>query len=334
MEPAGEPAVFVRRGPIVESVHRAIVAVASPEGKRLARLGDAGQVTFLRSAAKPFQALALVESGAAEAFDLTDQDLAIIAGSHGGEDRHVKAVEGILAKGGLSPGALQCGVHRPYHGPTAARIGDGATVLHHNCSGKHSGMLLLAQHLGVPTGDYIDPSSAGQKRIRAVLAEVAGVRAAQVKVGTDGCSAPNFALPMHALAVAFARLACPEAAPRHADALRRLRDAMVAHPGMVAGEGRLDTALMEAFAGTLVSKSGAEGVHGVGVPGKRLGLAVKVEDGTQRAVAPVVVEALRQLRVAKAPHLKALEPQLGKVQKNWAGRVVGSIDAKFRLRNR
>lgn len=334
MDPSGEPAVFVRRSRVVESIHRAIVAVASPEGRLVARLGDARQATYLRSAAKPFQALAVVDSGAADAFGLSDAELAIVAGSHGGEDRHVKTVEGILAKGGLGPEALHCGVHKPYHGPTAARIGDGATPLHHNCSGKHAGMLLLARHLGVPVARYIDPASAGQRRIRRTLAEVAGLRAPQVQVGTDGCSAPNFAVPLHAAAVAFARLAIPEALPAHEAALRRVRDAMRAHPGLVAGEGRLDTVLMEAFAGALVSKSGAEGVHGVGVPAQRLGFVVKVEDGAQRAVAPVVAEVLRQLRVAKPRHLKALEPHLGRVQRNWAGREVGVIEAGFRLRRR
>jgi L-asparaginase II len=328
----GEPAVLVRRGAVVESVHRAIVAVVDPGGKILARLGDPAPVTFLRSAAKPFQALALVESGGAEAFGLTDPELAIIAGSHSGEDRHVKVVEGILARGGLGPEALQCGIHRPYHGPTAERLGTQATVLHHNCSGKHAGMLLLAKHLGAPVKDYIDPDSPGQRRIRKTLAEVAGLRPAQVKLGTDGCSAPNFAISVKAMAVAFARLGVPERSPAHVEALRRVRDAMLFHPAMVAGEDRFDTDLMEAFAGALVSKSGAEGVEGAAVSGKAWGIAVKIEDGNQRAVPPVMLEALRQLRVARAAHLKAVDVHLNGVMRNWAGREVGGMEPRFRLR--
>lgn len=328
----GEPAVRVRRGGVVESVHRAIVAVAVPRGKLVARLGDPRAVTFLRSSAKPFQALPLLESGAADKFGLTPPELAVISGSHGGEDRHVKAVEGILAKAGLGPDALQCGVHKPYHGPTAERLGANITALHHNCSGKHAGMLLLAAHLGVPVKDYIDPHSEGQRRIRRTLADLCGLKVAQVKLGTDGCSAPNFAVPVKAAAVAFARLAAPEQAPGHREALTRIGAAMIRNPGMVAGDGRFDTVLMEAFGGTLLSKSGAEGFEGMGVPAKAWGIAVKVEDGNTRAVAPVAVEALRQLKVAKPAHVKALEPQLGRILTNWRGLVVGSVEADFRLR--
>lgn len=332
MGTAGEPAVVVKRGGVVESVHRAVVALADPGGRVIARLGDPAHVTFLRSCAKPFQAVPLVESGAADAAGLTDQELAVIAGSHGGEDRHVKLVEGVLAKAGLEPEALRCGIHRPHHGPTAERVGERATALHHNCSGKHAGMLLLSQHLGVAPERYLEQGSEGQRRILQALAEVAGLRVAQVKLGTDGCSAPNFAMPVKHTAVAFARLGVPERSPKHGEALERIRDAMRANPGLVAGEGRFDTALMQAFRGNLVSKSGAEGAVGVALSAKAWGLAVKVEDGSQRAVAPVVLESLRQMRLATPEHARALEPFLGRVQRNWAGLEVGSIEPRFRLR--
>lgn len=328
----GEPAVLVWRGRVLESVHCAIVAAAGPEGGLVARLGDPSQVVVLRSAAKPFQALALVESGAADAFGLAEEELAVIAGSHGGEDRHVQAVEAILAKGGLGVEALKCGVHRPYHGPTAERLGDKATPLHHNCSGKHAGMLLLAKHLGEAPARYLEPASAGQRRIRATLARAAGLRPREVRVATDGCSAPTLALPLRGAAVAFARLAAPERSPVSGEGLARVRDAMLHHPGMVAGEGRFDTALIETFRGAAVSKSGAEGVQGVGVLPRALGLAVKVVDGAPRAVPPLVLEAMRQLRAATRAHEEALEPHMGRVLRNWAGREVGRLEARFRLR--
>jgi L-asparaginase II len=331
-KPPGAPAVLVWRGKVVESVHRAVIAVADPDGRLVARLGDAEAVTYLRSSAKPFQALPLVESGAADRFGLSPSELAVITGSHGGEDRHVKAVEGILAKAGLGPEALQCGVHKPYHGPTAERLGSHITALHHNCSGKHAGMLLLAAHLGVDPRDYIDPASAGQRRIRSTLADVAGVPLPQVQVGTDGCSAPNFALPMRAAARAFARLGQPESLPAHEQALRRVRDAMLAHPEMVAGEGRFDTALMTAFQGRVLSKSGAEGFEGLAIPGRGWGIAIKVEDGNARASPPIVVRTLRQLRVAGKEHEAALAEHLGREQKNWAGRTVGKVEARFTLK--
>ena len=331
----GAPALLVKRGSIVESVHRAAIAVADPRGRLHASLGDPSAVTFMRSSAKPFQAGPLVASGAAERFGLTDPELALIAGSHGGEDRHTTAVQAILAKGGLGPEHLKCGVHKPYHGPTAKRIGEQATVLHHNCSGKHAGLLLLALHHGVKPDAYLDPASAGQRAIRRLLADVAGLKPAQVRLGTDGCSAPNFALPVKAMARAFACLAAPEQAPAdHGPALARVRDAMRAHPGMVAGEGRFDTTLMEATQGALVSKSGAEGVQCVGWPARGLGLAVKVEDGAARASGPVTAEALRQLKALRADQRKAMEAQLGLVLMNWAGLEVGALEPCFRLARR
>ncbi|MCA1812575.1 MAG: asparaginase [Halobacteriales archaeon] len=320
-----EPAVFVRRGKVVESTHRVSLAVSDARGKLHARLGDPGLVTFTRSSAKPFQALALVASGAADG--LSAAELAIVTGSHGGEDRHVKTVEGILAQAGIPQEALRCGTHKPYHPPTAERIAK-PSVLHHNCSGKHTGMLLLAQRLGVPLEDYIDPASAGQRRIRKVFADVCGLKPAQVRLGTDGCSAPNFAVPVRSAARAFALLGAPEGA--HAPALTRIRDAMLAHPEMVAGELRFDTDLMARA--PVLSKSGAEGYVGIAWPAKGLGLALKVEDGNQRAVAPAAVEALRQLRAIRAKDIAGLEPHLQRVQKNWAGLVVGGVEPRFRLR--
>jgi L-asparaginase II len=331
--PPSEPAVRVWRGNVVESVHRASVAVAGPDGKLAASLGDPRLVTYLRSAAKPFQALPLVLTGAADALGLTPAELAIVAGSHGGEDRHVKAVEAILAKAGIAQEALRCGVHKPYHAPTAERTPE-PTALHHNCSGKHAGMLLLAQHLGAPLERYIDPGSAGQRRIRRVLAEVCGLRVGQVRLGTDGCSAPNFAVPLSAAAVGFARLAAPERAPRHGEALRRVRDAMLAHPGMVAGLERFDTDLMQRFGGRVVGKSGAEGFEGLALPGQALGVAIKVEDGGQRAVPPVALRALRQLRVATKADEAALATHLQPALRNWAGLEVGGLEARFVLRRR
>jgi L-asparaginase II len=322
---SSEPAVLVRRGQVVESVHRVSLAVSDARGKVQARLGDAGLVTFTRSSAKPFQALALVESGAAD--DLSDAELAVITGSHGGEDRHTKTVEGVLARAGIPQEALRCGTHRPYHAPTAERVAK-PTVLHHNCSGKHTGMLLLAQRLGVPLERYIDPASAGQVRIRKAFAEACGLRPAQVRLGTDGCSAPNFAVPVRSAARAFALLGQPQGP--HSAALTRIRDAMLAHPEMVAGEQRFDTDLMRLA--PVVSKSGAEGYVGIALPRRGLGLALKVEDGNQRAVPPAAVEALRQLRALRGLDLAPLEPHLQRVQRNWAGLPVGGVEARFRLK--
>ena len=205
-----ETLVEIVRGDRVESEHRGAIAVSDATGKLIAQVGDVNLTTYLRSSAKPFQLLPLVESGAAEHFEFTDQELAIMAGSHSGEARHVEVVQSILNKIGLKEEALQCGSHVPFSPESAFTLssqGKAPTPIYNNCSGKHSGMLAAAVDRGLSTHDYRDPNHQIQIAIRQAIADLSGVSFDEVAVCVDGCSAPNFALPLKAAALAFAKLA-------------------------------------------------------------------------------------------------------------------------------
>ncbi|HZY45364.1 MAG TPA: asparaginase [Anaerolineae bacterium] len=343
-----ETLVEVIRGGRLESEHRGAIAVVNAAGKLIARVGDVNLTTYLRSSAKPYQLLPLVESGAADRFGFTDQELAIMAGSHSGEARHVEVVQSILNKIGLKEEALQCGAHVPYSSESANTLssrGKAPTPIYNNCSGKHSGMLAAAIDRGLSTHDYLDPNHPIQITIREAIADVSGVPIDQVGVCIDGCSAPNFALPLKAAALAFAKLAesLPPftggdqagGSPRRM-ALARIAHAMSTYPEMVAGEKRLDTDLMRAVNGRVVSKGGAEGFHGLGIfstDGKpAVGLAMKIGDGDgKRGGHPAVIEALRQLDVLSEKELEALKEYRGWKLTNHRGTEVGDVRAKFEM---
>jgi L-asparaginase II len=328
-----ETLVEVTRGGRVESEHRGAIAVANATGQLIAQVGDAQLVSYLRSSAKPFQLLPLIESGAADRFGFTDAELAIIAGSHSGEPRHVAAVQSILNKIGLPDSALQCGLHAPFN-PDAAKAlraaGSEPTALYNNCSGKHAGMLAQAIDRGLSTADYLDPQHPVQVTIRQRLAELGEISIDEVSVGIDGCSAPCFAMPLHAAALVFAKLADAKSGSLH-----RVARVMMAYPEMVAGEGRLDTDLMRAVPQCLVSKGGAEGYHGLGVirsDGAALGVAIKIGDGDgKRGGHPVVIEVLRQLGVLSDSALVVLQSYRGWKITNHRGLEVGEVRASFNL---
>lgn len=317
------------RGGIVESSHLCSVA-AWRGGKPVLSLGDAERPVFLRSAAKPFQAMAFVLSGAADRFGATEEELAVVCASHGAEEVHLAAVRSLQRKGGLDPAALGCGAHPPSCTGAAvalARSGGKPGVLHNNCSGKHTGMLLAALHRGEPLEGYLDPDHPLQVENRRNLALFAGVDPDTVVLGVDGCSAPNFAIPLRAQAAAFARLAEPDASipPAHAAAARRIAGAMMDHPRLVAWEGAGDAALMGAAPGRFVSKLGAEGVQCVGVPGRGLGLAVKVEDGGSRPTLPLTLALLRAAGVVTEEEAARVGPPGAGVTRNHRGTETGRL---------
>lgn len=310
--------VEVLRGGVVESRHRVHVVVADGAGNVVRSAGDPEFVTFLRSSAKPFQALALVTSGAADRWGLTEADLALACGSHMGERLHAEGARGMLAKAGLEEAALQCGAHP---GRSAEAL---VTPLCHNCSGKHAGFLLLQKHLGGDPAAYIDPASPAQRAVRACIEEVAGTT--NLSWGTDGCGAPIVAMPLRVGATMFARLAMPQGVSKTtADALQRVARAMARHPGMVGGRGSFDTDLMDASEDRLLSKTGAEGYQGVADLTTGMGLALKVEDGEKRAVAPMTVEALRQLAWLEGRAFEVLGDWWRPAVTNWRGRAVGEV---------
>ncbi len=300
--PEDAPLVAVRRGALVESVHRGRIAFCDPRGEVLDAVGDPDAYVYARSSAKPFQALPLVLSGAADAFGLNDEELAVACASHNAEETHLAAVRSLLEKAGLVEDDLQNGTHPPLYEPEAerlARSGEAPRTIHGNCSGKHAGMLAVCTHEGYATGGYRDPGHPLQRRILSLLAEACGMDEDEVLISGDNCGVPAFALPLRGLATGFARISSGEGlSDELAGAALRIRDAMLAHPFLVAGTGRLDTQLMDATA--LLAKSGAEAVLAVGSR-EGWGMALKVSDGAGRAVRPAAFAALAGRGVEMPP---------------------------------
>ena len=342
--PIPEALVEVTRGAITESRHRGHVVAVEPDATIVSCLGAPENVTFLRSSAKPFQALPLLVSGAADHFDFSDREVALACASHSGEPIHTEVVASMLRKIGLGPDALKCGIHEPFSSEVARRLRDHSeqpNVLQNNCSGKHAGMLALAKHLGAPTETYDSPENPVQLAIGRVVAEFAGVAVEDLSVGTDGCGVPVFGITVKAMALAYARLVAPPEGLNEPSrsACQRIVRVMSTYPELIGGTTeRLDTEIMRAAPGRLVSKVGAEGVYTAGIiPCKEwprgLGLALKIEDGDDHRARPtVVIEALRQLAVLRDESLEAVARYAFFPVRNRRGEVVGEIRASFALR--
>lgn len=314
--------VEVLRGDTVESRHRGAAVVVDSTGRVVAAWGDVERPAFPRSAAKPLQALALVESGAADRFALSPRELALAAASHSGTPEHTATVEAWLHRIGLGPGELECAAHDPIDQSSARaliRAGRDASSLHNNCSGKHSGFLTVARHLGVPNEGYLRRDHPVQRMVTAVLGEMTGCDMAEMPCGIDGCGIPAFALPLRALAHGMARLADPSCLTgARADAARRIVAAMAAHPFLVAGPDRFDTEIMTAI-GSVIVKGGAEGVEIAIVRDRGLGLAVKMDDGAGRGAEVAMASLLHRFATAD------LRPWLTRPVLNVARRVVGVV---------
>lgn len=271
------------RGDLVDQIHRGHIAVTDHTGRILWKLGDPERLTFARSSAKPLQAIPVAESGALEHYGITPQELAVICSSHNGEPFHVKAVESILHKAGLSPDQLCCGSEYPMYVPAedALKIaGIPRAPIYCDCSGKHAGMLITARHLGESLEGYTALEHPVQQRILSVFAEMCGVETSDVQLAVDGCGVPVHALPLYRLAQGYARMSLPTLfAPTRAATLRRITSAMTAHPEMVAGTDRICTQLMAAFGDRIFCKSGASAFYAVGIKDKGIGIALKMEDG-------------------------------------------------------
>ena len=344
-EESSAPLVEVTRGAMAESLHRGFIAVLEPDGREIATRGEIDTRTWYRSAAKPFQTIAMIASGAADAFAMTSEELAVITGSHSGEAIHVEVVRALLARIGMPESALGCGAHLPFDEATAKRMraeGSAATALHNNCSGKHTGMLAFALRIGASTEAYLDPSHPIQWRIHSVLATFTGGSEDAIAIAVDGCSAPVFGHSLRAMARSYACLMNPRESGIEAslaEAADRVVSAMIAHPEMVGGTSkRLDTDLMRVAGGRLVSKVGAEGVQLLGVkPCERyprgLGIAIKIEDGDiRRARDPVVIETLRQLGLLDEEQIARLAPYARATVRNHRGLAVGEVRPCFQLR--
>ena len=318
--------VEVWRGSVIESVHRGNVAVVDAAGRVRARSGDAELVSYARSALKPIQALVLVEACVPEAFGWGVAELALCCGSHSGERRHVELAASMLRSLGLEEGALACGPHAPMNEAAAnelRRAGREPRRLHNNCSGKHAGMLGLARVQGWPTSGYERAGHPVQQRMLGAVAAWTGLPADEISTAVDGCGVVTYALPLRSLAGAYARLG---AAARGGQAgPRRIVQAMASRPDLIAGTDRLCTALVRVTDGRICAKVGAEGVYAAAVVGAELGVALKIEDGAQRAAEPLLLAVLRELGVMSADEYGSLGRWAEPAVKNTRGEEVGRV---------
>lgn len=361
--------VTTRRGGIPECQFRGSYVVVR-KGRVIRHRGESDRVTFFRSAAKPFQALACLESGAPGAYGLAWPEVALMAGSHTGETIHLEAAAAILHKAGVDPAALLCGVHVPASEATQAalaRAGERPTPLHNNCSGKHAGMLAGCRHLALPLDTYLELDHPYQKRILQLVAGACGVKPKGLGVGIDGCSAPNFAVPLSRMAAAYAGLATagahnprpgmretgrvdregrqrPRGTPRTPDpgsshtaetpppigtGIESIAYAMQAHPEMVEGPNRFTTDLMRTTHGRILAKVGAEGVFCVGVCGEEIGIALKFDDGSPRFIPHLTVSILEQLGLLAEAESEALLRYTAPVIRNHRGLAVGEAEVRI-----
>jgi L-asparaginase II len=324
--------VEVTRGGIEESAHAVRFAAADVEGAIVASGGDMEQLTFLRSSAKPLICAVVVGSGAADHYGFTDAEIALAAGSHSGEPFHVAAARSMLAKAGLNENDLRCGPHAPYNAQAALDLVSAGIVpgqIYNNCSGKHAGILAMAMHLGAGPAGYLEARHPAESAILDGCAEMLGVPRSSFAIGVDGCGIPAIATPLSVAARFFAKFAAPQRfAAKWREALVRVRDAMMAHPQMVAGTGEFDTDLMRAAPGDIVVKGGAEGYHASAALARGIGLCAKIVDGNSRAVSPFVVERLIALGAITAQQAEALSGHRRKIVKNRAGTVTGEIVAE------
>jgi L-asparaginase II len=348
------PLFELTRGNIVESIHFGAIAIVNANGRLLYSYGDPQTVAFLRSSAKPFQAMPFFERGGPEKFNLTGKEKALICASHEGSDDHVHTAESIQAKTGIKEIDLQCGIHMP--GDAAAykaliARGEAPTPNRNNCSGKHTGMLALAKMRGLPMDTYLEINHPIQQDILAGFAEMCNYPKDKVEVGIDGCTAPNFAVPLYNSALAFARLCDPKnMQDTRSRACREITAAMTSHPEMISGHNEFDCRLMQTGKGKFVCKRGAEGFQAIGLmPGvlgedsPGIGITFKVSDGDllfrtlaieplNRVRPAVTLEILRQigaLSSTQQSELAEFGPSLP--IKNHRGIIVGESKPDFTL---
>ncbi|HEV3248943.1 MAG TPA: asparaginase [Beijerinckiaceae bacterium] len=330
--------VEVTRGGAVESEHRGSAVVMDPDGRAVLALGETGKRIFPRSAVKGLQALCLIETGAADRYELTQAELALACSSHSGEPRHAEAAASMLAKAGRDLTCLECGTHWPSNEQAAralAAAGGEPTALHNNCSGKHSGFVCVACATNVDPKGYVRPDHAVQRRIKGVFEEMMEIKLPDAARGVDGCSIPTYATPLEALALAFARFGSGAKLSRdRAAAARRLREAVAAEPFMVAGSRRFDTIVMGALGSKVFTKTGAEGVYCAALPEQGLGIAIKCDDGAGRAAEAVMASLICSFVPLTAAQQAIVEPYTDKPIVNWNGIETGKLRAAAELRAR
>lgn len=322
--------VEVTRGELVESQHRGAVVVSDCDGRAVFALGDAGALVFPRSAIKAFQALPLIESGAADRYGLTPAEIALACASHSGEPVHAGMALAMLQKCGRGVETLECGAHWPLSNDAARALaskGGEPSALHNNCSGKHAGFICLSCAAGADPRNYVTPDHLAQREVRAAIEEITKTQLDDPRLrAIDGCSIPTYAIPLKALAQGFARFgAADRLPPARVAATRRIREAVAAHPAMVAGAGRFDTAVMQALGPRVFVKTGAEGVYCAAFPELGLGVAIKCGDGAGRAAETAMAAIIARFLPLDDKEHAALAPRLTQPLVNWRGVQVGVV---------
>lgn len=325
------------RGPLIESVYRGCAAVVDADGDIKFSIGNVQDFTFPRSSVKSVQAVPLIESGGADAFGLTDAEIAVTCASHAGEPIHVELVRSILSKAGLDETALQCGTHWPMgkeSGRALLRADAPATDLHNNCSGKHAGMLSACVHMGLPIDNYTQDDHPLQRQVSEALSYLSGDKVEHAVYGLDGCSLPNWPLTVRGMAQLFARISTGA----HLDAaraagFRRLIEAGFHAPEAMGGAGRLPTEILRAFPGKIYVKEGAEGVYCGALLQSGLGVAVKIEDGGRKASEIALATILGAFSDEDVREDEVLKRFAGGPIKTWSGIEVGKIGASDEFHN-
>ncbi len=328
------PLIELHRGETLECQHLGSVAVVNTQGQLVAQMGDPHWLSFTRSTLKALQALPFMEAGGAKQFGLTSEHIALLCASHSGEDKHVAGVTELLEKAGQTYRVLKCGCHVPgifsYH-DKAPPAGLSFDERHNNCSGKHAGFVAYCVQHGLSLADYIEPNHPLQQAIRRDLARVAGVNEAELKMGIDGCSAPNYAMPLARLAFAYARLASGAQDTEFGASFEALSSAMTQHPDLVSGTGRSDLAFMTAGRGDWVTKVGADGVQVVASKARSEGFAIKIIDANKPALYAATVEVLDQLGWLDDAQRRELEVWRARQIINVRGLYVGERRAVLKL---
>jgi L-asparaginase II len=316
----------ILRGPIVESQHRGAFAVVDADGRVMRSSGDIRKPIFPRSAIKAFQCVPVIESGAASAFGLTDEEIALCCASHCGEADHVRVATSMLHKAGVTEASYECGASWPERMDDRAALilaGQGPRAIHNNCSGKHAGMLVLAKHMGAPVAGYVVKDHAVQKSVAAALDHYCDAQTTNAPRGVDGCSVPTWAMPLENMARGFAKLFANDNTTG-----RRIEIAVRAHPHLVAGTGKFDTLIMQAVP-RLFIKYGAEAVYCGAIPHAGLGFALKVDDGAARAAEVAVARMLAALDCWSADEKISLQDFSHSTLRNWRKLEVGESRSSF-----
>jgi L-asparaginase II len=326
----GDPVlVEALRGARIESRHCGAVAVCDADGSEVFALGDIEAPVFPRSAIKALQALPMVESGAADRLDLSAAEIALACSSHSGEPIHVTTALAMLAKCGRGAEALECGAHWPLNSEAARALaarGEQPDALHNNCSGKHAGFICLSCAAGIDPAGYVEPAHFAQREVKAALEAMTGARLGEDARAIDGCSIPTYATPLKALALAFARFGTGNGLPpARALAAKRIREAVAAHPDLVAGAGRFDTLIAQVLGLRAFAKTGAEGVYCGAFPELGLGVAIKCADGAGRAAETAMAALIARFLPLSDAERATLAARFEPVLRNWNGIEVGRL---------